>query len=297
MEQIDRIAFIGFGEAGGILGAALAAQGVRVSMFDRLLDEPGRAFAMQEKAAAAGVHAAATLSAAIDGAQIIVSAVTAASDAEVADATARCIASGQTFLDINSVSPRTKQHGQRCIEDVGGHYVEAAVMAPVSPYGLAVPMLLAGAHAQVVAEQLRKFGAEARAVSAQVGAASAAKMCRSVMIKGIEALTVECLSAARYYRAEAIVLASLQETFVKMQHDADVPGYLISRVAEHGRRRAAEMREVAQTLRDAGVDPLMSEACAQRQDNLVDAMEALDIPYDTSIPFVWQNLLDALRAG
>ena len=204
---------------------------------------------------------------------------------------------GQTFLDINSVSPRTKQHGQRCIEDAGGHYVEAAVMAPVPPYGLAVPMLLAGAHAEAVAEQLCALGADARAVSTQVGIASAAKMCRSAMVKGIEALTVECLSAARYYQAEATVLASLRETLAKLQHDVDLPGYLISRVAEHGRRRAAEMREVAQTLRDAGIDPLMSEACAQRQDNLVDAMEALDIRYDSSAPFVWQNLLDALRAG
>jgi len=296
MTPVESIAFVGFGEAGGILGSALAAKGVRVSMFDLLLDDPRRAPAMRDKAAKAGVQAAATLRQAIDGAQLIVSAVTAASDVEVAEAVGRCIAPGQTLLDINSVSPHTKQHGRRCIEDAGGSYVESAVMAPVPPYGLAVPMLLGGTRAEEVAGQLRALGFNARAVSAKVGVASAAKMCRSVMIKGIEALTVECLGAARRYEAEDIVLASLKETFGKMQRDTAVPDYLVSRVAEHGRRRAAEMREVAQTLRDAGIDPQMSEACARLQDGLVDAMDAHGIGYDATTPFVWQDLLDALSA-
>ncbi len=89
MTQIDRVVFIGFGEAGGILGMALAAQGVRVAMFDRLLDDPQHAEVMRKKAAKAGVRAAATLADAIDGAQLIVSAVTAASDVEVAEAVSR----------------------------------------------------------------------------------------------------------------------------------------------------------------------------------------------------------------
>lgn len=118
------------------------------------------------------------------------------------------------------------------------------------------------------------------------------------MIKGIEALTVECLRAARHYDAESIVLASLTETFTKMRADADVPGYLISRVAEHGRRRAAEMREVSQTLEEAGITPFMSEACARLQDNIVDAMQEGGIDYGSlgllATPFDWRAFFDAL---
>jgi 3-hydroxyisobutyrate dehydrogenase-like beta-hydroxyacid dehydrogenase len=294
MAGIENVALIGFGEAGGILGTALAANGVQVAMYDRLLDDPHHAQAMRDKAQKAGVRAAPELAQALAGAQLIVSAVTAASDVEVAEAASRCIARGQTYLDINSVSPHTKQHGQQCIEAAGGHYVEAAVMAPVPPYGLKVPMLLGGSTAEALAPQLQALGFNARAVSPKVGVASAAKMCRSVMIKGIEALSVECLSAARRYGAEEIVLASLKETFGKMQNDTDVPGYLISRVAEHGRRRAEEMREVAQTLRDARLEPLMSEACAQLQDGVVDAMQARGIRYEEVVPFVWRDFLDQL---
>jgi 3-hydroxyisobutyrate dehydrogenase-like beta-hydroxyacid dehydrogenase len=156
-------------------------------------------------------------------------------------------------------------------------------------------MLLGGAQAETVAAAMQALGFNARAVSTRVGVASAAKMCRSVMIKGIESLTVECLSAARAYGAEDVVLASLRETFEKFRTTADLPAYLISRVAEHGRRRAAEMREVAETLRDAGIEPLMSEACAALQDRFVDSMAAHGMRYEDYVPFVWQNVLDSLK--
>jgi 3-hydroxyisobutyrate dehydrogenase-like beta-hydroxyacid dehydrogenase len=289
LERITRVAFVGFGEAGGILGAALAAKGVQVSMYDV------RIGALREKADRSGVHAADTLAHAIEGAQLIVSAVTAQADIEVAEAAARVIAPGQVYFDINSVSPRTKRHAQSVIEGAHAHYVEAAVMAPVPPYGIAVPMLLGGMQAQRTGAALNELGFASRTVSTKIGVASAAKMSRSVMIKGIEALTVECLRAARHYDAEFIVLESLRETFVKMQHDADLPGYLVSRVAEHGRRRAAEMREVAQTLRDADIEPFMSEACARLQDGVADAMEQRALDYASfSAPFDWRNLFDRL---
>ncbi|MEX3959448.1 DUF1932 domain-containing protein [Trinickia sp. EG282A] len=297
MSSIERIAFIGFGEAGGILGAALSMKGVAVAMFDQLLDDPAAAPAMRGKAERLGVRPAMTVADAISGARLIVSAVTAASDEQVAQAVATCMTGGQVYVDINSVSPAMKRRAQRLIEDAGGDYIESAVMAPVPPYGLSVPMLLGGRRAAEVAAQLSALGLNARAVSDKVGVASAAKMCRSVMIKGIEALTVECLSAARAYGAEEIVLASLRETFDKMRETPDLPGYLISRVAEHGRRRAEEMREVGKTLSDTGIKPWMSEACAQLQDRFVDDMDARHMHYPALLPFVWRDVIDRLLPG
>jgi len=288
------IAFIGFGEAGSLLGGALAARNVRVAMYDRLLDDAHAAPAMRNRAARLNVRVAPTLADAVRDVRWIVSAVTASSDADVADAVAACIRPGQTFIDINSVSPALKQHGQQRIEAAGGHYVEAAVMAPVPPYGLAVPMLLGGPQAEAVAHELKALGFNARAVSARVGVASAAKMCRSVMIKGIEALTVECLGAARAYGADALVLASLRKTFDQFATSPDLPGYLISRVAEHGRRRAAEMREVCETLREGGIAPEMSAACARIQDRFVDRMAERGLDYDPLLPFDWAQTLDLL---
>ncbi len=204
---------------------------------------------------------------------------------------------GQFYFDINSTSPQSKKKSAAAVEAAGAHYVESAVMGPFPPQRLKVSMLLGGVRAADLAPALRDFGMKTEAVSAQVGIASAIKMCRSVMIKGQEALAVECLFMARHFGAEEQVLASLAQTYPGMGWEAGQPDYLISRVAEHGRRRAAEMREVAATLDGIGTEPLMAAATAKRQDWLADRMAALGIGYDTSRPFNWRELADRLAAA
>ena len=114
------------------------------------------------------------------------------------------------------------------------------------------------------------------------------------MIKGIEALTLECLLAARRFGAEQEVLASLDATYPSMGWREGLPDYLVSRVAEHGRRRAAEMREVARTLEAVKLEPTMALATAARQDWLIEAMAAKGIDYPRHEPFSWRALADAL---
>jgi len=172
---------------------------------------------------------------------------------------------GQFFLDINSVSPETKRADEAAIVKSGAAYVEAAVMAAIAPYGLKVPMLLGGKPAAELATILNPAGMKMEPVAAIVGQASAIKMCRSVMIKGIEALVVEGFLAARHYGVEDKVIASLDETFPGLNWNRQV-GYMLERVLIHGRRRAAEMREAADTVAAAGLEPLMSTATARRQD-------------------------------
>ncbi|WP_397474597.1 DUF1932 domain-containing protein [Pusillimonas sp.] len=294
---LNSIALIGFGEAGFLLGQGLAEAGVKVAAYDIKVHDPDQRPSLEARAQQAGVMLHAGLEAAVSGADLLISAVTASSAAQAAVDAAKCMSAGQYFLDINSVSPATKHADHDAIEAAGGFYVESAVMAPVPPYGLKVPMLLGGGHASALSDSLNKLGLRTKAVSTQVGVASAIKMCRSVMIKGLEALTVECMTAARRYGAEDAVLASLNETFPGMGWTDQLPHYLISRVAEHGRRRAAEMREVMETLQDVGVIPLMAQATAQTQDALVDAMEAQGMAYDTENDFVWQNFADQLKKG
>jgi len=288
------IAIIGFGEAGSILGAELAAKGQEVATYDILLDSPASRGGVEAKALAAGVRIADTHSSAVQPATLVISAVTASSAAEVAAQAAAHLRAGQVFLDINSVSPATKRRSAQLIEAAGADYVEAAVMAPVPPQRLKVPMLLGGARAVELARALSGLGMNTTAIAERIGVASAVKMCRSIMIKGLEALTVECLLAARRFGAEEQVLASLNGTYPDMGWLEALPDYLVSRVAEHGRRRAAEMREVAQTLTDVHLEPTMALATAVRQDWLIDAMAAKGIGYPRQEPFSWRALADAL---
>ncbi len=153
---------------------------------------------------------------------------------------------------------------------------------------------MGGQQAAQIAARLNELGMNAQAVTAEVGVASAIKMCRSVMIKGLEALTLECLSAARHYGAEQAVLESLDRSFPGMGWTDNLPDYLISRIAEHGTRRAAEMHEAARTVSEAGISARMSLAAADTQGGLVDAMHRQEITYDALRPFGWQTLVDAL---
>jgi len=293
--QLNSIALIGFGEAGALLAQGCVQAGGKVGTYDIKVHDAALRPALAERANALGVALHDSLESALGGADFVISAVTASSARVAAEAAAEFLRPGQYFMDINSVSPATKEQDRDAVERSGAFYVESAVMAPVPPYGLKVPMLLGGQQAAALSESLNALGFQTRAVATRVGVASAIKMCRSVMIKGLEALTVECMTAARRYGAEQEVLASLAETFPSMGWTENLPNYLISRVAEHGRRRAAEMREVVETLQDASVDPLMASATAQLQDAFVDRMQELGIPYPAGEKFVWPGFVDALH--
>jgi 3-hydroxyisobutyrate dehydrogenase-like beta-hydroxyacid dehydrogenase len=289
-----RLAVIGFGEAGRILAGELATSGhFDVSAYDILVHDPSARAAMRAAAAERSVTMAETHRDAIAGARIVVSAVTATSSTDVAREAASSLAPGQIFADINSVSPGTKHTNARLIEDAGGHYVDVAVMAPVPPYGLKVPILLGGAKAVDLVARLSPAGMNLEVVADGIGTASAIKMCRSVMIKGIEALVVECLLGARHYGVEDRVLASLDETFPQMKWN-ERADYLVSRVVVHGRRRAAEMREVAVTIGEAGQEPLMARATAQCQDRIADLADGEARARASRKDFSWREFADAV---
>ncbi len=258
-----QITLLGFGEVGQRLAADLRAQGdTALCVWDVLFDAPDSppARAVFERV----LCAAPSLAAAVQGADLVICAVTAGQAVQAAIDTAQHMAPMAWYLDLNSVSPHSRKAAAHAVETAGGRYVEAAVMSPIHPHGLAAPILLGGPHA--AAFPAASLGLRnAQPFSSQIGTASAAKMCRSVVVKGLESLLTESLMAARHYGVEDTVLGSLTDLLplADWQHTSH---YLIARSVEHGARRAAEMREVAATIQEAGVAPIMSLGSASRQD-------------------------------
>ena len=291
-KPIQRIAILGFGEVGGIFGNDFAQLGIEVSVFDILLVSKRHRERIVSKARTCGVKAEESLNDCLRDAQLVISAVTASSAVDVAKDAGPLLRPGQVFLDINSVSPQAKRTAAGYVERSGAHFVEAAVMAAVPGQRLKVPMMLGGAHAAEAAERLRSAGMNATVLSQQMGVASAVKMCRSLMVKGMEALAVECLFAARRYGTEDAVLESLAATYPGMGWTEHLPDYLISRVAEHGERRAAELREVAEALYDVGVEPTMALATAQRRERLVCEMVERKLAFEGNKAFSWRALAE-----
>ncbi len=257
------IAFIGFGEAGQAIAAGLRQEGVeRMAAWDILFPQDGGA-RLRQAAAASEVRCANSAAEAVRAADIVISAVTAASSVAAAQSIKPHLAGKPYVLDINSVSPGRKQETAKLL---GGsaRYVDVAVLAPIHPARHKTPMLLAGADAEAVAPTLAALGMCASIAGAEIGAAAAIKMVRSVMIKGIEALTLECFLAAARAGVIDEVAASMKNNYPGLDWGKIVP-YNLERMASHGERRAAEMEEVADTLRELGVEPLMTTATVKRQ--------------------------------
>jgi 3-hydroxyisobutyrate dehydrogenase-like beta-hydroxyacid dehydrogenase len=265
----EHIAFIGFGEAGQTIGRGLLAQGAQLCTYDILFDDPANEGRLKQAAEALGVSVVHDHVAAVAGASIVFLAVTAASSLAAASSCLPGLRKGQLFLDINSVSPQRKIETAALIAPTGAAYVDVAVMAPVAPYDHKVPCLIGGPGAEALLPRARALGMKMEFVSPEVGQASAIKMFRSIMIKGLEALVLESMVAASEYRVEERVLASLKETFPSLDWEK-LSGYMIERVVSHGKRRAAEMREVAETLKGIGLEPIMAGAIAARQQWLAD---------------------------
>jgi len=253
---MPQVALIGFGEAGETFAAAGRWKG-RARGWDLLA-------ARRALMAANAVEPAPDAAAALDGAEIVLSLVTADAALPAAQDYAALLRAGALWCDMNSMAPSTKREAAAAIEAAGGRYVDVAVMAPVNK-GLAVPLLLAGRAAEDAQALLAALGfTDIRVVGEEVGRASAIKMIRSVMVKGLEALSFECAAAAREAGVFDEVMASLDASERDWNWTRRV-AYNRERMETHGERRAAEMEEVCRTLADLEVEPVMSRGTVIRQ--------------------------------
>jgi 3-hydroxyisobutyrate dehydrogenase-like beta-hydroxyacid dehydrogenase len=260
------IGFLGFGEAGFHLARGLRGAGAPpLVAFDIHADSGARGERIRSRAAETETRLVDGPQALAAAAPVIFSVVTASSALAAAEGVAPHLAAQHLYVDLNSVSPALKREIAAVVAAGGGRFVEAAIMAPVPGPDHRVPILLNGSWAPALTEILGPYGMHFDIMRADVGAAAAVKMCRSVVVKGLEALLLECTLVSRAYGGGDRVFDSLAETYpgLDWRKTAD---YMIGRVLQHGERRADEMHEVAETVRAAGLEPIMAEAIARRQD-------------------------------
>jgi len=258
-----RLCFIGFGEAGQAFASGLRGAGVTtMAAWDILFPQPAGAN-LRAAGEEIGVRLGTSAADAITGSDVVIAAVTAASSLQAAEQAKPHLSGDQLYLDINSVSPGRKQATAQHLGQ-SARYVDVAVMAPVHPARHQTPVLLAGPYAETVQSLMQELGMKPAIAGPEIGQAAAIKMVRSVMIKGMEALTQECFLAATRAGVEPQIVASLSKSFPGLDWPKII-AYNLERMANHGTRRAAEMEEVADTLRELGIDPHMASATVQRQ--------------------------------
>jgi 3-hydroxyisobutyrate dehydrogenase-like beta-hydroxyacid dehydrogenase len=266
MGKEGTVGFVGFGEAAFHITKGLREAGWRDFVaFDIHTHTAGRGEKIRRRAGETNARLVDSNAALAEAADWIFSAVTSDQAARAAEQNAPHLGPNHLYADLNSVSPAVKRTIARIIAASGARFVEVAMMAPVPPYGHRVPILAGGTAAREFQEWFTPYGMRIQVLSAQVGAAAATKMFRSIMVKGMEALITECVLGAGRYGAEEEVFASLAESYPGIDWKT-MADYMIGRVVEHGERRAREMEEVAETLESIGIEPIMAQATARRMD-------------------------------
>lgn len=253
------LALIGFGEAGQTFATA-AGWGARACAFDIKLHSSTGSAPLVAVAKDVGITLCNSHDRALARQKLVLSLVTADQALAAAKSAAPFLTPGALWCDMNSVAPETKKQAAEIIHQSGGRYVDVAIMAPVDPARLNVPLLVSGPYADAGATALEHTGfTNIRSVGPDVGRASSIKMIRSIMVKGLEALTAECLLAA--YRADIVaeVLDSLGADW------ASKANYNLDRMLHHGLRRAAEMEEVVSTLESLGIPAVLTRGIVAQQ--------------------------------
>ena len=252
-----KVGFIGFGEAGSILAAGLLKAGVHsVSAYD---SDP----AFAARTSQTGIKPCASFKDLAENSEFIFSTVVTTAALSVAEDVAPYLKSTHCYLDLNSTSPDEKLMIAETINASGADFVEAAVMASVGPLGIKVPMLLCGSAANRVIDAFAPLGMDLEDFGPEYGRAAATKMFRSIVVKGLEALFGECVLASWRYGVTEQVFDYVGQGYPGLDWNA-LASNLMTRTAIHGERRAHEMVEVARTLTDMGIEPIMADAAAKR---------------------------------
>ena len=263
-------AFIGFGEAAQAFVQGWGNEAApTISAYDIKTDSDDTAAAKQADYARTGITGKAAPADLLRGAGTVFSMVTADQALVAAEAAAEHIAEGALYFDCNSCAPDTKRKAAALIDAAGARYVDAAVMAPVHPPLHKVPVLLSGPHAEAALEKTQALDMNAKIAAGPVGIASSIKMVRSIMIKGLEALVLECVLAGRRAGVDETVLGTLDKSFPEFGWTKRA-AYMMERVTTHGIRRAAEMREVARTVDELGLEGRMARATVDWQQQIGD---------------------------
>ena len=295
-----RIGILGFGEAGqsvatGLKNAATAEHPIEISTWDILLPSNEKGAPLKAEADKIGIRTVGSAQELAQASDIILSLVTTEESLVAAGQIAKHLPKGTLFLDCNSTSPGMKRDVAKTVTEAGGRSVEAAVMDLVPRSQHKVPMLLAGKDAEELIGKLAPYGVDMKSVGDDIGAASTIKMCRSVFMKGLDAILMECMVAAETAGVTDRIVSSMQVTIPEINWPVFI-GKKLGGAAQHSGRRAGEMREVATTLRELGLDPTMAEATSRRLQWCAD-LGMKERAAATRVPASITDFVDDIRAG
>ena len=274
-QERPRVGFIGFGEVATTLSQRMKEMGGEIFAYDKFPDSA------QKKAEKLKVPLLRTLKDLVNSSHLVLSCIWPDAALDTAKEVVPFLSSAKIYCDMNSISPETTGEIQQIIWPSGAGFVKIATMAGIPDRGYKVPLLAAGAQAKEVTETLTRLGLIIENMGSNPRHPAAMKILRSVCLKGIIALAYEMLRGAEKYGIVDQILDSSSEVMGKASFRDTVDAW-ISSTAIHARRRAKEMEEAIETLRNAGVNPIMSTATKEILEEIADL--GLEKVFEGEIP-------------
>jgi len=256
------VGFLGFGEAGFELARGLHSAGTSPIYACDKTPDPARSLWLKTRAREAGAIYLESIGEVVNKAEIILSVVPPEASLAAAQEAALQLRPGKMYLDLTSSFPEDMKALSALIEPTGARFVDGAMMGALPIFGHKVLIYVSGPHAGEAVRLLNRQGMNLQEVGHEPGRASAVKLILSISTKGLEALLVEMLLAARHYEVEAPVLSAFGQFFAKGPEAA--VDRLVGSDAVHSARRVTEMESSARLLKNLGIDPIMAEATVRR---------------------------------
>ncbi|TEA79045.1 NAD(P)-dependent oxidoreductase [Allopusillimonas ginsengisoli] len=247
------VAFIGLGQLGFSLAKGIAGRGdARVVGID-----PYLSLDRKEAAQKAGIDLQ-DADSGLGDAAFVFSTVQPQHSLAAAELACTRIQTSAVFLDLNSMGRDEKIRNSEVLVAAQRHFIDGAVLGPAQD-GIRVPIVLSGIDADRISQQINALGLNTRCVGDSPGQASAIKIVRSVLAKGLEALYVEALVAAQRFDIRDEVLNSFCQ-MLDARPAKEMAELLVTTHVVHAERRLHEIGMSASAIASAGIEPSMARA-------------------------------------
>lgn len=173
------------------------------------------------------------------------------------------------FIDLCTAKPEDKHEISKIVEDTGNYYVDVAVMGSVPTLKHKVPMYISGSGCKLMCDILSPFGMDITCVGEKAGSASIIKLCRSIYMKGLAALSIELEEVCNHYGVKDEVYASLAKSMDNDNFMTYTPR-LIKGTKLHCVRRLNEVKECLDLISATQTEGYMTEATRKLYETLID---------------------------
>lgn len=250
------VGFIGFGEVASTFARALVAHGARVLAYDILLQQ-GEGEVILKGRAGDLPGEFCSLPDIVQRADCVLSTAATHVATDIARQCAEHLKPGKVFVDLNSAAPGIKVEIADIVAPSGADLCEGVILSAVGTAGARARILIGGPNGSKIAGILTSLGLNATFYSEEIGKASTYKMLRSVFSKGLEALLIEFLVAGRRAGLGDELWQEATETMARTPFERVASNWVQTHAVAY-ERRYHEIVQVAQTMRDLGLEPLMT---------------------------------------